>query len=831
MQIKGRIAGAALALAFLSLLSALTPAQAATLTASQWAKVSTGYQQKPGLFPLYIDRADNRVLAQLPPPDASGVMMRVIHHSMMSQGTGAPSTHMERSKFGPSRLLRFRRVGQRVVAEYENTAFKASASPLEQLGAEQSFPTSAVWAGDVIATLADGSTIVDLSSFFTRDAWGMLDNLNHAGQGHFRQDAALSMVDATSARAYPDNLEVDATFTFRTDDPGKEIQDVTPDSNVVTVKLHHSLIRLPDDGYQPRVYDPRIGGFDNVVTDFSAPLDKPLVTRLAHRFRLQKTDPSAARSTVKKPIVFYVDNTAPPRIQQALIDGASWWKQAFDAMGYIDAFQVKVLPKGADPYDARYNMIFWSHRVTRGWSYGHLVLDPRTGEIVHGDVLLGSQRTRQDIIMFEGLLGTANSGKGGPNDPVELALARLRQLTAHEAGHVLGFEHNFASNTQGRSSVLDYPAPLIKIVGDHLDFSDAYGVGIGEWDKISAYALYSEDPPAVRSRKVDEALRHYIYRGQPEGRSDEILAPLAAPWVNGTDPVEEMKHVMRIRRIALDHFGLNNLPKGSAVFELRRRIVPIYLYHRYQAEATAKLIAGADYGYPLNGHGDEDLLAPVPRATQKAAVEVLLDALAPSELTFSPEQLKLLAAQTSGVPDPQNDIEIFTSRMSRSFDSGMAAEVAADIVLDAMFKPERINGLVEAMARDPQPLGLGTMIDMVIQRVFSAQPKNAAEAEVARRVQLRTVIMLARRLYGVSAPAVPGAVPLKPSAPLSSTAAAIVSEKLAALGVRLSHAKAKDPVQQAHDLWLASLLEHPAEMKDALRSGRYDIRIPPGSPI
>ncbi len=814
-----------------SLIASPSIASAAQLDAAAWRSAAASYERQDGLIPLLVDRAGGRVLAQLPPPDAEGVMIRVVHHSLIREGTGSPATQMDRSKFGPSRILRFIRAGQRVIAQYESVDFTGSASAAERAGATQSFANSSVWSGEVVSVLADGSIIIDLSGFLTRDAWSMGEYLNRAGQGAFRQNTALSLVEAASARSFADNVEVDATVTFDVDNAGREIRAITPDPATMTIRLHHSFLRLPDDNYEPRVFDPRVGGFDSLLTDYSAPLGQPLVTRLAHRFRLEKTDPAAARSRVKRPIIFYVDNTAPPLIQQAMIDGASWWKQAFEAMGFIDALQVELLPEGIDPFDSRHNMIFWSHLLTRGWSYGHTATDPRTGEVLRGAVLIESQRTRQNVIMYEGLVSAAASGTGGANDPVELALARLRQLVAHETGHVLGFEHNFASNMQGRSSVTDYPAAAITIRDGQLDFTDAYGVGLGEWDMFSAYALYTQDDAATRARKLDEGFARLIYRGHPEGRSVDTLASLAAPWVNGTDPIAAMRHTMDVRRIALGRFGLANLPQNVAVHELRRRIVPIYLYHRYQAQATSKLIAGGDYGYAINGHGQENAFTPVPLAQQRAAVDVLLDSLTPAELVLNTEQLKLLAAQNSGVADPQNEIELFTSRMTRSFDAGMAAEVAAEIVLGAMFEPARMNGLIEAAARDAEALKLADMIETSFARVFGASTNNAAEAEAARRVQARLVLMLGRRLHGVTAAPVAGSVPVAPSAPLAPTAAAITAEKLAEWGRKLQASAASDPVQKAHDLWLAGLLNNPEAMKALLRSGQYDIRIPPGAPI
>ncbi len=131
----------------------------------------------------------------------------------------------------------------------------------------------------------------------------------------------------------------------------------------------------------------------------------------SHAIAFRKKDPNAAISEAVKPIVYYMDPGAPEPIRSALMDGARWWNQAFEAAGYKDAFRVEVLPEDADPMDVRYNMINWVHRSTRGWSYGSSVIDPRTGEIIKGHVTLGSLRVRQDFLIAEGLLSPYEEGK------------------------------------------------------------------------------------------------------------------------------------------------------------------------------------------------------------------------------------------------------------------------------------------------------------------------------------------------------------------------------------------------------------------------------------
>ena len=761
-----------------------------------------------GLFAVRPDRAGNRILAELPAAGADGVMLRVIHHTTLRTGVGSAVTGLDRAQIGPTHILVFRRMGDRVVAEYENPGFRAAAGSVEeQAAARDAFLGSTVWAGKIERALPGGGAIVDLSSFLTWDATGISDALKRAGQGTFRPVADLTLVDTASARAFPDNVELEARLTFTADEPGREVSRIAPDARRSTFIVRHSFIRLPDDGYRPRIYDPRTGSIGLNVTDFSAPLDQPIVSRLATRFRLEKTDPTAARSTVVRPIVFYVDRAAPEPIRSALVEGAMWWADAFDRAGYIDAFRVEVLPEGVDALDARYNVINWVNRSTRSWSYGQSVADPRTGEIVKGSVLLGSLRVRQDMLILEGLVGS------GDPDVQRVALARIRQLSAHEVGHAIGLMHNFAASTQDRASVMDYPVPLIGLSGDRMDLSRAYGVGVGGWDLFAIDWLYGERDALALDELAADGARRYRYVTDADARVGGDAQPWGSLWDNGDDPIAEMAHIMEIRRIALSRFGLASLPDGAAVNDLRRRIVPIYLYHRYQVDAVAKWIGGVEYGYSVNGDGQERA-TPALAERQRLALDALLTTVAPDALTLSPDTVALMGPQQSGDDDPQHVIELFQSRTGRAFDAGAPAEVAADITFSALFAPERVNRLADAGARDTSALGLGEVIERTSNAAF--RPTEAASAEAARRVQARLVLTLAGLQRGTA---------------LSPTAAAVLDDRLQALSARLSGSRAADPIQRAHDHWLGALLNDRERLDQVISASRVPIAVPPGSPI
>jgi hypothetical protein len=760
--------------------------------------------------PLIDVRADaktGKIIATLPKPGADGVSARYIYLTQLETGLGSAPIGLDRAAPGGSRILVFRRIGKKVAAEIENPKFVASTgTPAEKKDVRDAFANSTIWMGDVVDNKPDGSFTVDLASFLARDDFGIPQIVKRGGGGEFRFVPELSAADPEFVKIFPRNAEFAARLTFRSDEPTAEVTNIIPDNQTFSITLRHSLIALPEAGYVPR-HDPLGYTISQQQVDFSAPLGAPLVRDLATRFRLEKIDPAAARSPVKKPIVFYIDNGAPEPIRTALREGVSWWNQAFDAAGYVDAFRAEVLPEGADPLDVRYNTVNWVNRATRGWSYGSPINDPRTGEIIKGSVLLGSLRARQDMMIFQALVGAGLTGTGNPNDPITATLARIRQLGAHEVGHAIGLAHNMAASSQGRYSVMDYPAPRIALEGGAPSLKDAYGVGLGRWDMWVIDWLYGAKTDAEAAPLLAQARAQGLrFVADQDSRPVSSGNPEGALWDDAADPIGELRRMMNVRSVALQRFGEGALPVGEPLAQLRRAFVPIWLLDRYQIEAASKSLGGVNFPYALAG--EAATATPVAGATQWAALYALLDTLNPAELSVPGRLLPLLSVGFGGNDDRQTQIELIPTAGGPVFDPLKATEVGAVQTLTPLLAPERLNRLEAQHAADASVPAPAQLFELLLGRTL-AQSGN----DVGRRVATTAVLSLAR---------------VQRDAQLSPTISLQLAGRLDRLAEELQRSRGP---QQDWARGLAALLKDREALDKALADPARLPRVPPGMPI
>lgn len=805
----------------------------ATITAK-----TANLQKIDGYVPIYWDAAQGKMWMEI-----SRFNKEMLYQTSLPAGIGSNDIGLDRGRLGSSQVVYFERVGQKVLMIQPNYRYRAlSNDEAERRAVADSFARSVIWGFKVEA--AEGNRVlVDATALFMRDATGVAETLRRMRQGNYRFDESRSVFYLPRTKGFPKNTEIETVVTLTGDEPGRFLQSVTPTASAVTVRQHHSFIELPDLNFKTRGYDPRVSANDLTFYDYASPYNTPIEQRWIRRHRLQKKDPNAAVSEVVKPIVYYVDNGAPEPIRSALVEGASWWAQAFEAAGFKNAFRVEVLPADADPMDVRYNMINWVHRSTRGWSYGAQVGDPRTGEIIKGNVTLGSLRIRQDVLLGTGMIpattamtegGFENHCEAGDSPEVDylaassadpatdsaaMALARIRQLSAHEVGHTLGFAHNFAASSYDRGSVMDYPAPWVEIKNGKLDLSNAYAVGIGPFDKFSVTFAYAEFPAGADEKAELEKI---IQKGLADGmlfiddgdaRAVSTAHPLASVWDNGADPIATLRHEMEVRRIGLKGFGLKSISVGQPMSALEAKLLPLYLHHRYQTVSAAKSLGGLYFTYAMktaNGPSPAKFREVVPAAKQREALKAVLDTIKPEELALPQNLLDLIPPVATGFEGGTS--EYFSRRTDPAFDPLAAAAIATDISLGALLDPNRAARLIQFHSENPANPDLKEVIDAIITATWKAP---AATNLQLKAIQQTSQSVAVQKLMNLASDE--GASPL------------VRAE--ASAGLRSLNALLKANGTDAHRRATQEDIERFLNRPDAVRGPSRPLPTPPGDPI
>ncbi|MCR9263217.1 MAG: zinc-dependent metalloprotease [Flavobacteriaceae bacterium] len=708
-----------------------------TVLQAQTFNKAKDFQKFSGYFNFYYDDESDKIYLQVDELDKE-----FLYVYALSSGIGSNDIGLDRGQLGNEQVVFFKKAGNKLLLVQPNLEYRAiTQNNLERKSVEQAFAKS-VLHGFKIEEESRGSYLIDFTDFLMRDAHGVANRLKSTKQGAYSLDKSKSALDFERTKAFPKNVEFDAILTFEGTPTGSWIQSVTPNPSLVTVAQHHSLIELPDDKYQKREFDPRSGSYPFSYYDYATPVQESILKRFVTRHRLEKKNPSAPVSEAVEPIVYYLDNGTPEPVRSALLEGGRWWNQAFEAIGYKDAFQLKVLPDDADPLDVRYNVIQWVHRSTRGWSYGSSVTDPRTGEIIKGHVSLGSLRIRQDFLIAQALMNQPFAERDDNYQPMlNMALARIRQLSAHEIGHTLGFAHNFAASTNDRASVMDYPHPQFELDGNSIDFSNAYDTGIGEWDKVTVAYSYSDFPKGTDEKT---ALNAILKKAQDDGLryiSDQDARPtggahaLAHLWDNGKSASQELENVLQVRKTAINNFSMDNIRTGEPNSVLEDVFAPLYFFHRYQAEAVAKLVGGLDYNYATKGDGQRTVHM-INEAVQEQALESILETLDAKVIAIPQDKLELFPPRAIGYSRTR---ESFNGRTGVSFDALSAAETAADMTLVLLLHPERASRLIQQKSLDKNQLGLSEVLEETIKNTIGASNRDAYLDEVQQTINFRVL--------------------------------------------------------------------------------------------
>lgn len=764
--------------------------------------------KKDGFVPFYLDEEKGKIYLGI-----SNLDKEFLYVNSLTAGVGSNDIGLDRGQLGDDRLVEFRKSGNKVFLVHKNVGFRAyTDNPYEAKSIQDAFAESILWGFEISQKEGD-HLIVEATNFFLQDAHGISETLTRSRQGTYRVDASRSGLYLPTTKNFPQNTEIEATVTLTGTGAGGNLRSVTPTPEAVSVRMRHSFIELPEL-YAKREFDPRGGFFFISYQDYTTPIDQPLIKRFISRHRLEKKDPNAAVSEVVEPIVYYLDRGTPEPVASALIEGGNWWAQAFEAAGFKNAFRVELAPEGMDLMDVRNNVIQWVHRSTRGWSYGSSVRDPRTGEILKGHVSLGSLRVRQDYLIAQGLVQPFEEGK--PVDPrmMQMALDRLKQLSAHEIGHTIGVAHSYATSPNGRASVMDYPHPVItEGANGELDFSQAYDLKIGEWDKWAIKYGYGT-PAAGQSEAefLNKTLEETYAAGfefitDSDSRNPSGVHPRSHLWDNGASASVELMRMLKLREAKMKSFGLNSIRTGEPQALLEEVFVPLYLMHRYQLEATSKLIGGVDYTYKIKGDNQSDQKW-IPAKDQNDALAALLTTISSSQLEVPSHVLSLIPPRPYGYG---RNRETFPSRTGPTFDPIAPAENIVDATFSFLFESGRVNRLYLQNLQDKSLPGFETVLNQVTGQVFSITMPGGLKDEI----KLMTEAKLVDHLIALSK---------NPNA--SQTVRAITRMEL----VKIAALSGGTPILAAHKKYLSDKIESYLELPEEL-TVQETLSMPDGAPI
>ena len=692
MKFLGRMA--ALVAAFFSLVQVADAKTGGTPTVTvssapaadegeSYSKFTSAATSQAGLFTVWRKKSD--LYFEIAPDqlDTPYLLVPVLTSGLGALAAGTPFSNTD----ADSIVIRFHRVGDKIITQEDNTLAKARQNSAGQRAASSVYPPSVLSADTITATDTATGRIVFPVEVLLTDIGDLTDAINGPPESrrslHFHLDKSLSYFGAT--KAFPRNVDIETDLTFSSSSPAPI--DFVPDARSLFFKLHYSIIALPEDDYRPRLADDRMGYFLTARRQYDTYTGPSSFERYIDRWNVQKSDPTARISRAKNPIVFYLSDTIPGQFKPAVRDALLTWNKGFEAIGITHAIEVRDQPNDPswDPEDARYSVVRWILDPQPAYgAFGAHLSNPYTGEIFRADLVIDGNIMRNVGITYDtsvdptrglsgsklsscrlhdcdygyevaqqaqwGTLALMMDGKFGSSGepPAWYKYAYLKAIILHEAGHTLGLRHNFAASTiYSMRQVHDKRFTQTHgIVGSVMEYTplnlsehgkpqgDYFQTVLGPWDYLSieyGYLPISASSPQgelpTLSRITEQTGRpDLVYATDEDSEWADAFAtdPRDTQFDLSSDPLAYCETVFKIDRRLFNSLPYR-LPRPGHSYQDNRSAFQILMSSWNRVASIASHYVGGEY-FSRNHRGDPRAhlpFAPVPRSQEKRAFDLL----------------------------------------------------------------------------------------------------------------------------------------------------------------------------------------------------------------
>ena len=690
-----------------------------------------------GLFTFYQSKKDGKSFIEI---DTSHIGKEFIYFSYFENGV--IDAGAVKGRYRGSKIIKIDKFFDKIDFTVENTKYYFDKdSPLSK-SSKSNINTPIIISEKIISTSpCKTKFLISADNIFLNESFQQVKySYNPRYKGFKLGNISKQKTRFQEIRNYPENTDVIVNYVYESKYPSSRGGNAITDSRSVSVLVQHSLIKMPDTNYTPRLDDTRVGFFTTQSNNMTT-IDQVNYRDFINRWRLEKKNPNEYLSEPIKPIIFWIENTTPIELRKIIKDGVESWNIAFEKAGFKNAIQVKVQPDTSDwdAGDIRYNVLRWTSSPNPPWGgYGPSFVNPRTGEILGADIMLEWTYITNRIVANDLFVETENYqhhnnhnncyaakyqqienyfGKNyiksfNLSSELEKKLVKqsLKRLVLHEVGHTLGLSHNFKGSlllTNDElnnksiveekgicSSVMEYPA--INIAADSANQGLFFDVKPGVYDiwaiefGYSSYQTKEKEKESIskilsRSIEKELAFANDAFDMRSPGKGTD---PDAMIYDLSSDPIQHsVDKIYMILKIAKNL--KENYTKSNDTYEELYRSYRTLLFSYYQSlNIISRRIGGVKVDLShTNQNSYKKPFETVDPTIQKEALNIISKYGFSNKFLLEPDLIPFLQKQRRGftVSDDPGIHELVLRYQNRLLDHLLNAKVLKRITNSTLY--------------------------------------------------------------------------------------------------------------------------------------------------